>query len=138
MGHYHKEANGRRSRIHPHLELSRGRQAASKPMPKLPQPFVANGDCHYTLTFDDITATLFYSRTEELWTVTFSQSGIIVGSYNQLDRDMPAQEMQAKIILAIMARHKSNDDYLIDSLPTGDVPGQDEAPRCYGIGPGEY
>lgn len=136
MRHYHRTDNGNQTRTYPHLERSRARQTASKPMPELPQPFIANGDCHYTLIHDEVTATLHYDRQCELWNVRFDWPGIFVGSANQFDRDTPALEMRHKIIRAIEARW--GDDWMTENLPTGDVPGQDDSPACYGIGAGEY
>lgn len=132
--YYNRVDNGNQSRP-THLIRSRKRQPASQPMPELPGPFKVKGDCHYTLTFDDITATLFYSRAEGLWSVTFDRPGIVVGSYNQFDRDTPALEMQTKIILAIMARPAKDDDWLTENLPTGE-PQSDDAPGCYGLARG--
>lgn len=135
--HYNRVDNGTRSRTYTHLEQRRGPRVASHPMPALPSPFKCLGDCHYTLSFDDIIATLYYSRTEALWTVRFSRPGIVAGSYNQFPRDIPGQEMQHKIIAAIMARRKSTDDWMTDNLPAGEQQGE-SVPGCYGIGVGEY
>lgn len=135
--HYNIADQKLQSLKRPHLERSRGRQTPSQPMPKLPPPFIRNGDCHYTLIHDDVTATLKYDRQCGLWEIRFDWPGIIVGSYNQFPRDIPATEMRNLIVLAIEARW-GDDNWMTDDLPTCDVPGQDSSPACYGIGRGEY
>ncbi len=63
----------------------------SFPMPDLPEPFERVSDCHFCLSRDGITATLWYDRQCQKWIVRFDCSDI---EDLQFDRDEPAMNMR--------------------------------------------